>query len=89
MGSIDVRNILKIEVPLAVLLAQKSMSLDDIIALAPGSVITFNKNHEAQLHLLANGKPIGAGVAVKVGENFGLQVREVGRMNETILALKA
>jgi len=88
MGSINIQNILRIEVPLQVLLAQKNMNVDEILSLAPGSVITFTKNYEAPLHLLANGKPIGSGVAVKVGEKFGMQVREMGRMSETILALR-
>lgn len=88
MGSINLQNILAIEVPLQVLLAQKNMNVDDILSLAPGSVITFTKNHEAPLHLLANGKAIGSGVAVKVGEKFGLQIRSMGRISDTILALK-
>jgi flagellar motor switch protein FliN/FliY len=87
MGSINIANILKIEVPLAVLLAQKLMSVEDILALAPGSVVQFSKSHEAPLHLLANGKVIGAGVAVKVGEKFGLQVRDVGARPDMIAAL--
>lgn len=87
MGSINVGSILGIDVPLAVLLAQKYMNVEEILALAPGSVIQFHKHHEAPLHLLANGRPIGAGVAVKAGEKFALQVKEMGAIPDTIAAL--
>lgn len=87
MDSIAIENILKIEVPLSVLLAEKYMSVHEILELAPGSVITFDKNYEGSLFLLANGKKISSGVAVKVNEKFGLQVKEIGSQENTISAL--
>jgi flagellar motor switch protein FliN/FliY len=85
--AMDVKSILKVEVPMSVLLAQKLMNVEEILALSPGSVIQFNKNYESNLHLLANGKPVGLGVAVKVNEKFGLQVKEMGHVATTINAL--
>ena len=85
--TIDLKHILKLDVPLTVLLAEKTMSVEDIIGLAPGAVITFEKQYEESLSLLANGKHIGEGVAVKVNENFGLQIKEMGSAEDTIKAL--
>ncbi|MCA8939092.1 MAG: FliM/FliN family flagellar motor switch protein [Planctomycetes bacterium] len=85
--TVDINNILSIQMPLSVLLAEKKMSVQEILELAPGSVIQFAKNHEAPLHLMANRKIIGSGVAVKVNENFGLQIKDMGRHEDTINAL--
>lgn len=85
---VDLKNILQIEIPLQVLLAQKNMSVDEILDLAPGSVIQFNKNYESPLHLLANGRYIGLGEAVKVNEKFGLQVKEMSSREDQINAMK-
>ena len=85
--SVDVKNILKIQVPLSVLLAEKTLPVREILELAPGTVIQFEKNYESPLHLLANGKVVGSGVAVKVNEKFGLQVKEMGSAEATISAL--
>jgi len=86
--AVDLRNILKIEVPLGVLLAQKFMSVDDILDLSPGSIIQFNKHYEGPLHLLANGRFVGKGEAVKVNEKFGLQVKEMSSREEQLNAMK-
>ena len=83
----DVKQVLKLDVPLSVLLAEKTMSVDEIVSLAPGAVINFDKQYEEALGLLANGKTIGSGVAVKVNENFGIQIKEMGSREETIKAL--
>ena len=40
-----------------------------------------------ELELLVNNKPIGAGTAVKVGENYGLRVTYVGDLQERIAAM--
>lgn len=85
--TIELKQILKIEVPLSVLLAEKKMSVDEIVDLAPGTVITFDKQYEAPLDLMANGRKIGTGVAVKVNENFGIQIKEMKPREDTIRAL--
>lgn len=84
---IELNHIFRLDVPVSVLLAEKKMPVDEILSMSPGTVITFDKNYEAPLDLLANGKRIGAGVAVKVNENFGLQVKEMGRKEDTIRSL--
>ncbi|NUQ33716.1 MAG: FliM/FliN family flagellar motor switch protein [Planctomycetaceae bacterium] len=84
---VDVKHVLKLDVPIAVLLAEKTMNVEDIVDLAPGTVITFDKQYEEPLDLLANGRKIGSGVAVKVNENFGIQIKEMKPREDTIRAL--
>lgn len=83
----DLQRILTIEVPIIVRLAARTMLMSDVLRLAPGSVIEFAKNVEEKLDLMINNKCVGAGVAVKVGENFGLRVTHIGPLDETIKAL--
>jgi len=80
----EIRRILRLEVPVIVKLADKKMPLGDIIDLVPGSIVEFAKSADTPLELLVNNKTIGHGVAVKVGEKFGLRVDEITPVQETI-----
>ena len=68
------RNLLKIEVPIEVRLAQKKQKVEEILHLGPGSIIQFEKSCEDRLHLIVGGQPVAEGDAVKVGDKFGLQI---------------
>jgi flagellar motor switch protein FliN/FliY len=85
--SSEVESILKLSVPVIVQLGRRSLSMDDVLSLGPGTIVELTKHHEEELELLANNKPIGSGTAVKVGENFGLRVNRVGDMRQRIEAL--
>lgn len=67
-----------LEVPIAVRLGRRQMTLREILQLAPGSIIELPKNADSELDLLANNRQIGAGIAVKIGENFGIKLTSVG-----------
>jgi len=54
------------------------MTVSQVMRLAPGTIMELPKSSEAKLDLLANNKVIGRGNAVKVGENFGLEITEIG-----------
>lgn len=79
--------VLGIELPLVVLLARKRMSLEEVLKLVPGTVLDFEKAVTEPLDLLVNDKVIARGDTVKVGERFGLQVREIAAPKETIRAM--
>ncbi|MCL4210380.1 MAG: FliM/FliN family flagellar motor switch protein [Phycisphaeraceae bacterium] len=79
--------ILRLEVPVIVRIAERSMGLSDVLNLVPGSIIEMNKSVEEDLDLLVNNKVIGRGVAVKVGENFGLKVTRLGTQQQRVDAL--
>jgi flagellar motor switch protein FliN/FliY len=74
----DVKAILKLRVPVIVRLGHRAMALDDVLALGPGAIIELTKRSEEPLDLMVNNKVVGRGVAVKVGENFGLRVGSIG-----------
>ncbi|MDX2114786.1 MAG: FliM/FliN family flagellar motor switch protein [Planctomycetota bacterium] len=81
--------ILSLEVPLIVLLGERQLPLGDVIQLVPGAIVELPKNATEELELLVNNKVIGTGVAVKVGENFGLRLSHVGDARDRIGAMSA
>lgn len=72
-----IEEVLSIEVPLAVVLAERSMSLGQVLALSAGSVVEFEKPVAAALDLYLGDRRVASGKAVRVGENFGLQVTQI------------
>ncbi|HUE13291.1 MAG TPA: FliM/FliN family flagellar motor switch protein [Planctomycetaceae bacterium] len=70
--------VLNVPVTVSVRLAERKMSLGQIVALAPGGLITFSKSCEDLLDLFVNNHRYCQGEAIKIGENFGLKVAKVG-----------
>jgi len=83
----NLSRILKLEVPVIVQLAKNTMPLSEIMTLSTGAIIEFDKPSDADLDLMINNKCIGQGMAVKVGENFGLRVTNMGSLRDRIQAL--
>ena len=83
----SVEQILRIEVPLLVQLAERQMTVGEVLDLTPGSIIELPKTSEEELEILINNKVIGSGNAVKVGENFGIRVRFIGDLADRIAAM--
>lgn len=83
----DLQTIFKLEVPVIVLIGGRRMPLEDVLALGPGAIIELNKSAEDELDLLVNNKEIGSGLAVKVGENFGIQISSIQSPIDRIEAL--
>ena len=79
--------ILQLEVPLIVQIALRMMTVEEVTSLAPGAIIELPKLADEELELLVNNKIIGAGTAVKVGENYGLRVTYIGDLQERIAAM--
>lgn len=78
MSSTDLRTIMRLEVPFVVVLGQRAIKVRDILAWVPGSIIELGKEAEEDLQIRINNKDIGTGTAVKVGENFGVQLNYIG-----------
>jgi flagellar motor switch protein FliN/FliY len=76
------RAVLAIKTPVSVTLARKRVSLQRIVDLVPGSMLTFDAHCDEPLTLEAGGKPIATGETVKIGDKFGLRIREVLRNEE-------
>jgi flagellar motor switch protein FliN/FliY len=79
--------ILRLEVPVIVKLAERKLLLSEVMRLGVGAIIEFIKSSDEPLHLLINNKAIAVGEAVKVGENFGLRIKQVGDLKQLIASL--
>lgn len=71
------RHLLKITVPVAVQLVSKRLSVQEVLELAPGAMISFEKSCDDSLELLVGSQTVARGAAVKVGERFGLEIEEM------------
>lgn len=86
-GPGDVGRILRLEVPVIVKLAERKILLSEVLRLGTGAIVEFFKRSDEPLELLINNKPIGVGETVKVGENFGLRITQIGDVKEIIQSL--
>lgn len=83
----DIKTILKLRVPVIVEIGRRQVTLDDILTLGPGAIIELNRHADDELHLLVNNKMVGTGHAVKIGENFGIRIANLGSARQRIAAL--
>ncbi|MGL4512962.1 MAG: FliM/FliN family flagellar motor C-terminal domain-containing protein [Lacipirellulaceae bacterium] len=73
----NTRNVLRVMVAVSARLAAKKASIGEIIELGPGSIITFDKSCDDDLELCVGDRRIALAEAVKVGEKFGVRVRQM------------
>ncbi|MBC02709.1 MAG: hypothetical protein CMJ34_05315 [Phycisphaerae bacterium] len=85
----DLSSILSLEVPLIVEVARRRMALAEAVNLVHGAIIEFPQSSDGELRVLVNNKAIGTGTAVKVGENFGVRISNVGDVTSRVQALGA
>ena len=85
--SAQIDRIRKLKVPVVVRLARRRMSLGEVMKVVPGTIVEFTQTVDKELDLLVNNHQIGAGVAVKVDEHFGLRVTVVGDLRKRIQSL--
>lgn len=85
----DLQTILKLSVPVIVQVGERSLPMGDVLALGPGAILELTKSSEEELELLVNNKVVGRGVAVKVGENFGIRITSIGTPRDRVSALAA
>lgn len=70
-------------VQVSVRLAEKKIPVPQLLGITPGMLITFNKSCEDLLDLYVNNTRYCRGEAVKIGENFGLKINQVGIKEES------
>ncbi len=58
-------------------LGRSTMTVEDVLALGPGSVIELNKLAGEPVDILVNEQLIARGEVVVVDENFGVRVTEI------------
>ena len=82
-----IESILTLEVPVIVQIGARTMPVEEVMSMTPGAIIELPKSADDDLEILVSNKPIGTGIAVKVGENYGLRVRYIGDLTERISAM--
>jgi len=82
------RSLLKIRVPISVQLATKKELVQEVIAMAPGSILKFDKGCEELLQMIVGEQPIAEGEAVKIGEKFGFRVTSMLLPREHFVQVK-
>ncbi len=75
--------ILHLSVEVTVVLAERMMSLKDVVNLTQGTILEFQKSVDQPLELRILDKKIAQGEAVKISEKFGLQIAQIGSPRET------
>jgi flagellar motor switch protein FliN/FliY len=83
----ELARILGISVPVSVTLAQRPMTIEAIMAIAVGTILEFDVPADSDLTLYVGNQPIATGKAVKVGENFGIRLSQVGTVRDRIGAM--
>lgn len=76
------RSLLKVQVPVHVVLATKKESVGDVMELAPGTIIKFDKSCEEMLQLHVGNQIVADGEAIKVGDKFGFRVSSIQMPHE-------
>lgn len=83
------QSVLRLEVPVIVRLASRTMPIREVMHLTPGSIIELPRSADSELELFVNTRAIGFGRAVKVGEKFGLRLTFIGNVAERVHAMTA
>lgn len=69
--------LLDVSLPITIELGRTSMSINDILALGPGSVIELNKLAGEPVEVKVNLKTVALGEVVVVDENFGVRITQL------------
>ncbi|MBL4591794.1 MAG: FliM/FliN family flagellar motor switch protein [Phycisphaerales bacterium] len=83
----ELASILALEVPLVVVLGERTISIQEVLKWVPGSIFELPNSAEEDLEIRINQRPVGLGSAIKIGENFGIRVTHVGDPKQRILAM--
>ncbi len=73
--------LMKLPVQVSVHLAERKIDMSQLLGMAPGSLLTFEKSCEDLLDLYVNNRIYARGEAVKIGEKFGLKLNEMGDLS--------
>jgi flagellar motor switch protein FliN/FliY len=87
--STNLQRILRLNVPVIVKLAERKLSLSEVLRLGTGAIIEFSKRNDEPLELLINNKAVALGETVKVGENFGIRITQIGDVKQVIRSMGA
>jgi flagellar motor switch protein FliN/FliY len=83
-----IARILRLRVPVIAQLARRMMPVAAVRDLAVGAIIEFDKPVKEPLDVMVNNSPIGRGVCVKIGENFGLRITDICDRKQRVLSME-
>lgn len=66
-----------VEVELTLEIGRRRMRIADVVKLGPGRTVELDKQAGEPLELLVNGRLIGRGEAVVVGDRYGIRITEI------------
>ncbi len=66
-----------VEIEITLEIGRKRMRIADVVKLAPGKTVELDKQAGEPLELLVNGRLIGRGEAVVVGDRYGIRITEI------------
>ena len=70
------RRLLSVPTPVIVTLAERKQTLASLLALSPGSILPFETDCDQPLQLSVGGRSMGTVDVVKVGDKFGVRIRQ-------------
>jgi len=83
----NIELLMDVDLPIAIELGRTKLSIADILALGPGSVVELNKLAGEPVDLLVNQRVVARGEVVVVDENFGLRITQLMTPEERLRAL--
>ena len=66
-----------VEVELTLEIGRRRMRISEVMKLGPGKMVELDKLAGEPLELLVNGRLIGRGEAVVVGDRYGIRITEI------------
>lgn len=72
-------SIQKIPMALVVELGQLEMSMEKLLAIEPGNILDLDFRPEEGVNLVINGKRVGKGEIIQIGETLGVRIIELGQ----------
>lgn len=74
---IGLDNLMTVPVQVTVQVGCTRISLAELVALKPGSLVTLDREAHDPADILVNGKVVARGEVVTIGEKYGVRITEV------------
>ena len=83
-GLPDLSRVLDVKVDLTVELGRRRLSIQEVLQLAPNSVLEFFKRSDEPLDVRVGGRLVARGEAVVMGERYGVRITQVVASKESL-----
>lgn len=83
----ELERILDIPLSITVVIGTTTLTIKELLALRPGSVVALDESINSFVSVYANGRLIAKAELVVVGENFGIRIAEIIEKEERVKTL--